>query len=120
MRPVVRRRAESGAAGLAGARVVLAVIAITLVAMGATELVSRLGRALVASPATQLGGAPETSVVAHRAEAGETLWSLAATLGPSGDVRSSLDHLIRLNGASGLVEGQLVLVPSAWFPGADQ
>lgn len=103
-----------------GIRVVLAVVLVTVMAMGATELISQLGRAVVRSPATQFGSVPQMPVVERRAESGETLWSLAATLGPSGDVRSSLDQLIRLNGASGVVEGQLVLVPRSWFAEGDR
>lgn len=119
--PAVRRWSRPVAsAPMGGARAVLAVLAVTVLAMGATEVVSQVGRAMVSSPATQLGGAPEAPVIEHRAEAGETLWSLAATLGPSGDVRSSLDQLIRLNGASGVIEGQLVRVPEGWFPKAAQ
>jgi len=81
----------------------------------ASRLVATIGAALVDSPATQLGAAPDVPVVVHDAEPGETLWSLAARLGPAGDVRTSLDQLIRLNGGSGLVAGQPVRVPASWY-----
>ncbi len=115
-----RERRRGAPAWWGGARVALALVAVTVLAMAASEVVSRVGRAMVSSPATQLGSVPQSPVIEHRAEAGETLWSLAATLGPSGDLRASLDQLIRLNGASGVAEGQLVLVPEHWFAEPDR
>ena len=94
----------------------LAVVAAGSVLLAASGLVGVLGQAVVQSPGTQLGRAPQVAVVEHHAEPGETLWSLAVALGPAGDVRESLDQLTRLNGGSGLIQGQVVRVPRSWFP----
>ena len=94
----------------------LAVVAAGLVLLVASGLVGVVGQAVVQSPGTQLGRAPQVAVVEHHAEPGETLWSLAVALGPAGDVRASLDQLTRLNGGSGLIQGQVVRVPRSWFP----
>ena len=51
----------------------------------------------------------------HAAVPGETLWDLAVVLGPSADVRVSLDELTRLNAGSTLAIGQPVRVPAAWY-----
>lgn len=96
-------------------------VAVAVLVVGlllAWQSVSALGARLVYSPATQLGGAPDVAYVVHDAQPGDTLWSLAATLGPDEDVRASLDELTRLNGGSGLVVGQQVRVPRSWYEGA--
>jgi nucleoid-associated protein YgaU len=42
---------------------------------------------------------------------GDTLWSIAERLDPTGDVRPLVDVLARLNGGTDLVVGQQLLVP---------
>ena len=42
---------------------------------------------------------------------GETLWSIAGALRPSGDVRSLVRALARLNGGASLQVGQRLVLP---------
>lgn len=95
----------------------LAAAGFGLVLLLAWHLVGLAGGALVEDPATQWGAAPDVAVVVHDAEPGETLWDLAVALGPAGDVRASLDELIRLNGGSTLIVGEPVKVPRSWYEG---
>ena len=46
------------------------------------------------------------------AQRGDTLWTVARALQPSGDLTEVLRRLIRLNGGSSLAVGQRVLLPS--------
>lgn len=93
----------------------MAVLVLGVAALAAWSVVGAFGRAVVQDPATQWGAAPDVAVLVHSAEPGETLWDLAVALGPSGDVRASLDELTRLNGGSELIAGQPVQVPRSWY-----
>ncbi|MGQ0833118.1 MAG: LysM peptidoglycan-binding domain-containing protein [Microthrixaceae bacterium] len=92
-RAVYRRRRLAAVVGLA-----LLVVTVLL-----------LANAVVAKTAG--GGAPHpvagTSVPAvHVVQPGETLWSIARTLAPEGDVRLVVDRLVDLNGSAPLQVGQ--------------
>ena len=47
----------------------------------------------------------------HTVRPGETFWSLAAELQPTGDPRPLVDRLVRLNGGAGLVAGASIVLP---------
>jgi hypothetical protein len=79
------------------------------------QALSVVTRPFTASPSA--GDVASVPVVVHDAAPGETLWSLAAALGPDDDVRQSLEVLTRLNGGSSLVVGQSVRVPASWYAG---
>jgi len=91
---------------------VAAAVVLTL----AWQALSAVTRPFSASPSA--GDAGSVPVVVHDAAPGETLWSLAAALGPDDDVRRSVEVLTRLNGGSSLVVGQSVRVPASWYAGA--
>lgn len=62
------------------------------------------------------GGTPTTaagtaSAEVHVVQPGETLWSIARQLDPSGDVRLTVDRLAALNGSAPLVAGQRLALP---------
>lgn len=44
-------------------------------------------------------------------EPGDTLWSIAASLDPDGDIRAVVDRLAELNGGSSLTVGQRLVLP---------
>ena len=47
----------------------------------------------------------------HTVRPGETFWSLAMELQPTGDPRPLVDRLVRLNGGAGLVAGASIVLP---------
>jgi hypothetical protein len=92
-RAVYRRRQLAAVVGLA-----LLVVTVLL-----------LANAVVAKTAG--GGTPHpvagTSAPAvHVVQPGETLWSIARTIAPEGDVRLVVDRLVDLNGSAPLMVGQ--------------
>lgn len=69
-----------------------------------------LGSATVASG--EAGTVPETRVV--KVQQGQTLWQIAAEANPSGDVRDTVDDIMRMNSlpsAGGLQMGTDLAVP---------
>lgn len=89
-----------------------AVALVLLVAVVATLLL--LASAVLAGSAG--GGTPSpaagtTSGQVHVVQPGETLWSIARQLDPSGDVRLTVDQLAELNGSAPLVAGQRLVLP---------
>ena len=88
-----------------GKTVILAV-AVAVVAM----LVIMFGSSSVAGG--QPGTAPETTTV--RIMPGHTLWEVAAEANPNGDIRQTVDEIVRLNSlpnASALQMGSEIAVP---------
>ena len=94
-------------------RIVATVVAVAILALS-WQVLSILTGPFAGPPS----GADAAAVVVHDAVPGETLWSLAAELGPDEDIRRSLEVLTRLNGGSSLVVGQAVRVPASWYGGA--
>ena len=66
-----------------------------------------------------LGGGPLTapepsrpvSVTVHIVQPGETLWDVARSLHPGGDVRALVDQLAAANGGATLSVGQRLVLP---------
>ncbi|MEV7396736.1 LysM domain-containing protein [Aeromicrobium sp. NPDC092404] len=88
-----------------GKAVVLA-IAVAVIAM----LVVLFGSSSFAGD--QAGSAPETTSV--RVLPGQTLWQIAAEANPNGDIRKTVDEIVRLNSlpnASALQLGSEIAVP---------
>jgi LysM repeat protein len=72
----------------------------------------------VAMFAVMLGRVPASvsehhpvSPVTHVVQPGETLWSIAQRVHPSGDVASYVDQLVRANGGDTIRVGQQIVVP---------
>ncbi|MEJ7634405.1 hypothetical protein [Aeromicrobium sp.] len=96
--PQVRLTPRGKATILAAAVAVVAMLAIVL------------GSSSVAGD--QIGAAPETTTV--RVLPGLTLWEVAAEANPNGDIRQTVDEIIRLNSlpnASALQLGSEIAVP---------
>jgi nucleoid-associated protein YgaU len=76
----------------------------------AVALGSWLGPLLGGDGGADLRLAGESSVVV---QAGDTLWSIASSLGGTGDVRALVDEIQRLNHLQGadLVPGQVLQLP---------
>ena len=60
-------------------------------------------------PAAASAGAGDTAV---RVRAGDTIWSIARRLQPTGDVRPLVDRLIAANGSAVIQAGDRLIVPS--------
>ncbi len=76
---------------------------------------------MVVGPAAAAPGAPDgaTAVVIphtpgvtiHVVAAGDTLWSIARSYAPDGDVRRAVDELARINGGTDLRVGDRLVIP---------
>ena len=84
---------------------------------GVLLVVFVLAALAVGRVATVLGGAPASvpehrpGAVDHVVQPGDTLWSIAQSLQPGGDVRPLVQGLARANGGPELIVGQRLEVP---------
>ena len=96
---------------------------LAVVVLGALVLLgarTALGQPGGGSPATP-GPAPATWPAsagrhAHVVRPGDTLWTIARSLQPSGDVRPLVDRLAEARGGAPLRPGERVLVPGSGYP----
>ena len=96
--PRVRLTRRGKVVVLAGA---VALIALLVVMFGSSSFAG-----------DQVGAAPETTSV--RVMPGQTLWEIAAEANPNGDIRKTVDEIVRLNSlpnASALQLGSEIAVP---------
>ncbi len=93
------------------AALVLATVLVVAAWTGARALAGALGGVpLHASGApAATAGAPSGPV--HVVQPGDTLWSIARSLQPTGDVRALVDRLAALNGGGALQVGQRLVLP---------
>ncbi|MEZ5181890.1 MAG: LysM domain-containing protein [Acidimicrobiales bacterium] len=99
--------------GLTTAHLVAAVAVLVVLLLGALAIGNGALAGLAPAPATAGGGSPTAAAGTTLVEvrAGDTLWSIARRLQPSGDVRSLVDELVALNGTAPLQPGATVTVP---------
>lgn len=110
MRPAVVRPAVVRPAAAYGRRrlvvVGLVLVAVVLVARAGTSVAVAFGGG-PASAAERLASNP-----VHVVQPGETLWSIARQIHPSGDIRPVVHVLLQLNGGSSALQvGQRVRLP---------
>lgn len=76
------------------------------------EVRTQPGVGLVVADLAAYGAAGEAPPRGSRyvVQPGDTLWSIAGALHPSGDVRKAVDRLVELNGSAALSPGQRILV----------
>ncbi len=91
-------------------RIAAAVTAVVLLWL-AVSVVGALVGAVAGSPAgaPAQGGAPAAAT--HVVRSGETIWSIAVGLGPSGDIRDAVDAIAEANGVEVIVPGQVLVIP---------
>jgi nucleoid-associated protein YgaU len=88
--------------------VVAAVVAIVLaVAIGRGAFAALAPAPPSARPAAAAAGSPTVVV-----QAGDTMWSIARRLQPTGDVRALVDRLVAANGSASLQAGDRLVVPA--------
>jgi len=104
-----RRRLVAGLVTLAlvVTFVLLATAAVARLAGGAPSAAG--GPSPTSAAASSAAGVAAPTVVV---QPGDTLWSIAADVAPDADVRITVDQLVALNGASPIVAGQELVLPS--------
>ena len=108
VRPQAPARSRAAAPVRLTRRGQVVVVLVLLALLGAAAVA--LGSATVASG--DAGAVPETRVV--KVQQGQTLWQIAAEANPSGDVRDTVDDIMRMNSlpsAGGLQMGTDLAVP---------
>lgn len=87
----------------------LGLVALVVAVMAGSVLLGRGAFASAAPSAPATVAAPSAPSVV--AQPGDTLWSIARRIQPSGDVRALVDRLISLNGGTAVQAGQRVVLP---------
>jgi hypothetical protein len=105
--------------GLGASHLVVAVVAMVIVLFGALAIGNGALASLAPAPSAPAasnaatGDAASTSATSMvTVEPGDTLWSIARRLQPTGDVRSLVDQLQALNGSAPLQSGDQVRIPA--------
>jgi nucleoid-associated protein YgaU len=99
--------------GLGPAHLLAAVVALVVVTFAALAVGNGALASLAPAPpraAAVPSSAGDTATVT--VVAGDTLWSIARRLQPTGEVRPLVDQLVALNGSAPLQPGAEVLVPT--------
>jgi Tfp pilus assembly protein FimV len=101
----------------------LLAVSLVVVAIAGAVAIGRGGLAdLAPAPPASAAPAPSPGAIPAGApavaasevvvvEPGDTLWSIARRLEPSGDVRPVVDRLVAANGSTVIVPGQELVVP---------
>jgi LysM domain len=103
--------------GLTPAHAVAAVIGLALVVLLSIAVSTGALAGLAPAPAGSAASGPAAAAAAGpttelTVEAGDTFWSIARQLQPTGDVRPLVDELIDLNGTTMLQPGARITVPA--------
>jgi nucleoid-associated protein YgaU len=92
---------------------VAAVLALAIVMLGALAIGNgALASLAPAPPSAATPAASDADTTTVTVAAGDTLWSIARRLQPTGEVRPLVDELVALNGTSPLQPGAQVVVPA--------
>ena len=99
-----RRRVVAAVALVAAALVSVLVLRLVIGALAAGVLPSP-------PPAGPVSGDVPAGAATYVVQPGDTLWSIAESLDPSGDVRATVDALARANGGAALDVGDRIVLP---------
>lgn len=89
---------------------ILAAVAVLIALLIGTVAVGR-GALAGLAPAPATATAPAASGRTVVVEPGDTVWSIARRLQPSGDVRPLVDRLVAANGGTAIAAGDRLVVP---------
>lgn len=84
-------------------------VAMLIVAAGSVAV----GRDTLETPPTVASAAVTEGAVVAVVAPGDTLWSIARSLQPDGDIRPLVDRLVAANGSPVIVPGQELRLPSS-------
>jgi hypothetical protein len=99
--------------GLGPGHVIAAVVALVVVMMGALAIGNgALASLAPAPPAPASATASDADTTTVTVAPGDTLWSIARQMQPTGEVRPLVDQLVALNGSTPLQPGDEVIVPA--------
>ncbi|QXC62493.1 LysM peptidoglycan-binding domain-containing protein [Aquihabitans sp. G128] len=91
---------------------IAAFVAVTVLLMVGFVAIGR-GAFSAAAPATPAAAtAPAAGARTVTVRAGDTLWSIARRLRPTGDVRPLVDQLAEANGGTAIAPGDRLVIPS--------
>jgi hypothetical protein len=93
-------------------RVVALLAALAIILLIASVAVRTAAAAFGVGPASPPDRRPADRPTAHVVQPGESLWSVARTLQPEGDVRALVHELAELNGGAQLLVGQVLTLPA--------
>ena len=111
-RPDLRLVQGGRAAAPSAEQRLVAWLLLALVAVVVAASAVAVGRGALASLAPPPPAASATGGAATvQARAGDSLWTIARRLQPTGDVRALVDELAGLNGSTSVQAGQRVVVP---------
>ena len=99
---------------VAAAVVLVAIVAIVLLATAAVARIAGSAPSAAGGPSptsADASGAAGVAAPSVVVQPGDTLWSIAAEVAPTTDVRITVDQLIALNGRSPIVPGQELTLP---------
>ncbi len=85
-----------------------------VVVFTAVSLVLAVGAVVMGASVAATSDAAPVATTTVQVQPGQTLWSIAAAANPEGDVRATVDEIVRLNAlpnASGLQMGASLAVP---------
>ena len=103
-RPVV-------APGIYARRRLVAVVVAAVLALALFAGVQAVASSLVVRPAPAATPAPPAPAAAvHVVQPGETVWTIARTMAPDGDVRATVDRIVARNGGPVLQVGQRLVL----------
>jgi nucleoid-associated protein YgaU len=120
-RPALRLVTDDGAhtalvpveLGLRTVHLVVAVAAFVLLLLASLAIGNGALAGLAPAPAgAGASSAPTAAAEGIAVQQGDTLWTIARRLQPTGDVRPLVDQLLALNGSAALQPGQVVQVPA--------
>lgn len=118
--PVQQRQAAFSGQTTVDVRVVLGAVGAVILAMFLAVAVGRGAfAALAPAPVQSAAAAPAaTAGVGHLAtrtvvvRPGDSMWSIARRVQPTGEIRGLVDELVSLHGSATIVPGQRIVIPS--------
>jgi LysM repeat protein len=98
--------------GLRTAHLVAAIVAFAVLLVLSLAIGNGALAGLAPGPSAGAAAAPSAGAPTIEVGAGDTMWSIARRIQPTGEVRALVDQLVALNGTAPLQPGQQLVLPS--------